>query len=210
MTLMRPAVLMMAALLLGGCATISSISEATKPLDAYELRAPSDIPKVQGSLPRHLVIETPVASGALDTDRIMIRPRLFQTAYLPGIRWVNTAPVMLQNILVRSLTDTNALRYVGRRSIGGIADYALISELTDFQAEIGPGEDAVTARIRLTARLVREEDATILGTHTVETTVAIPSAETEAVIAGLDAATRTALRELSIWMLRRMGLGVAG
>jgi len=210
MTLMRAAVLMIAALMLGGCAAITSISDATRPLDAYELRAPSDPPAVQGSLQRHLVIETPVASGALDTDRIMIRPGPFQTAYLPGARWVDTAPVMVQTILVRSLNDTNALRYVGRRPLAGSADYMLTSELTDFQAEVGPGENEVTARIRLTARLVREEDGTILGTRTVETTVAIPSTETEAVVAGLDAATRSALRDLSIWTLRRMGLGVAG
>src|SRR6056297_1352115 len=138
MTLMRAAVLMIAALMLGGCAAITSISDATRPLDAYELRAPSDPPGVQGSLQRHLVIETPVASGAIDTDRIMIRPGPFQTAYLPGVRWVDTAPVMMQTILVRSLSDTGALRFVGRRSLGGQADYMLMSELTDFQAELGP------------------------------------------------------------------------
>lgn len=210
MTLMRPVLVMMAALMLGGCAAITSISDATRPLEAYELRAPSDPVNVQGSLQRHLVIETPVASGALDTDRIMIRPGSFQTAYLPGARWVDTAPVMMQTILVRSLNDTGALRYVGRRPLSGSADYVLMSELTDFQAEIGSDGEAVTARIRLTARLVREEDAAILGTRTVETTVAIPSTETDAVVAGLDAVTKTALRDLSIWTLRRMGLGVAG
>ena len=210
MTLMRGAVAMMAALMLGGCAAITSINEATQPLDAYELRAPSEPLDVQGSLPRHLVIKTPVASGAIDTDRIMIRPGPFQTAYLPGVRWVDTAPVMMQTILVRSLSDTGALRFVGRRSLGGQADYMLMSELTDFQAELGPGEDTAVARIRLTARLVREDDATILGTRTVETTVAIPSTEADAVVAGLDAATRSALRELSTWTLRRIGLRVAG
>jgi len=137
MTLMRPVLVMMAALMLGGCAAITSISDATRPLEAYELRAPSDPLGVQGSLQRHLVIETPVASGALDTDRIMIRPGPLQTAYLPGARWVDTAPVMMQTILVRSLNDTNALRYVGRRPLSGSADYVLISELTDFRPRSG-------------------------------------------------------------------------
>jgi len=210
MTLMRPVLVMMAALMLGGCAAITSISDATRPLEAYELRAPSDPLGVQGSLQRHLVIETPVASGALDTDRIMIRPGPLQTAYLPGARWVDTAPVMMQTILVRSLNDTNALRYVGRRPLSGSADYVLISELTDFQAEQEVEGDAVTVRFRLTARLVRDADATILGSRTVQSTATVPSTDVTDIVAGLNATTTTALRELTIWALRRMGLGVSG
>ena len=201
---------LLAVLALSGCAAITSISDATTPLEAYSLRAPTEVPAVQGSLQRDLVIETPEAGGALDTDRIMIRPGPFQAAYLPGVRWTDNAPVMLRTLMLRGFADTNALRYVGRRPIGGMADYTLISELTDFQAELGPGEDTAVARIRLTARLVREDDATILGTRNVETTVAIPSTEADAVVAGLDAATRSALRELSTWTLRRIGLRVAG
>jgi cholesterol transport system auxiliary component len=201
---------LLAALTLSGCAAITSIGDATTPLDAYNLRAPTDMPAVQGSLQRDLVIETPEAGGALDTDRIMIRPGPFQAAYLPGVRWTDNAPVMLTTLMVRGFEDTNALRYVGRRPIGGTADYTLISELTDFQAEQEVEGDAVTVRFRLTARLVRDADATILGSRTVQSTATVPSTDVTDIVAGLNATTTTALRELTIWALRRMGLGVSG
>jgi len=201
---------LLAVLALSGCAAITSISDATTPLEAYSLRAPTEVPAVQGSLQRDLVIETPEAGGALDTDRIMIRPGPFQTAYLPGVRWTDNAPVMLRTLMLRGFADTNALRYVGRRPIGGMADYTLISELTDFQAEQEIDGEAVTVRFRLTARLVRDEDAAILGSRTVQSTATVPSTEVTDIVAGLNATTTTALRELTIWALRRMGLGVSG
>jgi cholesterol transport system auxiliary component len=164
---------------------------------------------VRGSLRRDLVIETPGTGGALDTDRILIRPGPFRAAYLPGARWIDTAPVMLQGLMLRSFDDTGALRYVGRRPIGGTADYLLLSELTDLQAELAPDGETVTTRLRLTARLVREADATILGSRTIETTAPAASTEPADVVAGLDAATRSGLRDLTAWALRRMGLTVA-
>jgi cholesterol transport system auxiliary component len=209
MMLLRPALVALSALLLGGCAALTSISDATTPLQAYGLRAPADPVDVRGSLRRDLVIEVPAAGGALDTDRILIRPDPLRAAYLPQARWTDTAPVMLQGLMLRAFEDTGALRYVGRRPIGGTSDYLLLSELTDLQAELGPDGETVTARLRLTARLVREADAVILGSHTVETTAPAASTEATEVVAAFDVATRAALRDLTSWALRRMGLRIA-
>lgn len=206
----RRVLFLLAGLTLSGCAAITSIGEATTPLEAYNLRARADVPAVQGSLQRDLVIETPSTGGALDTDRIMIRPGPLQASYLPGVRWTDDAPVMLTTLMVRSFNDTGALRYVGRRPIGGRADYTLISELTDFQAEQEAEGDAVTVRFRLTARLVRDDDAAILGSRTVQSTATVASTDVQDIVTGLNVITSSALQELTIWALRRMGVGVAG
>lgn len=210
MIALRLALTLLSALLMGGCAALTSISDATTPLQAYGLRAPAEAPALRGSLSRDLVIETPNAGGALDTDRILIRPDPFQAAYLPRARWTDTAPVMLQGLMLRAFEDAGALRYVGRRPVGGTADYLLLSDLTDFQAEIAPDGETITTRLRLTARLVREADAAILGSRTIESTAPAASTGAEDVVAGLDAATRAALRDLTTWALRRMGLSVPG
>ncbi|MGI3209867.1 ABC-type transport auxiliary lipoprotein family protein [Roseovarius tibetensis] len=210
MTPLRSILFPLVALALSGCAAITAVNEATTPLQAYELRAPADTPTVRGSLQRDLVIETPSTSGALDTDRIMIRPSPVEVAYLPASRWTDNAPVMLTTLMVRSFADTNALRYVGRRPLGGSADYTLISELTDFQAELGPDGTTATTRVRLSAQLVRGEDTVILGSRTVETASTVASTETADLVAGFDQATTAALNDLRTWALRRMGLGVSG
>jgi len=210
----RRALALLGALALSGCATLASITDATTPLDAYSLRAPAEPPAIRGSLGQDLVIETPTSGGALDTDRVLIRPGPFEVAYLPKTRWTDTAPVMLQALMIRSFADTNALRYVGRRPLGGTGDFTLVSDLTDFQAEIGPGEEPggerATARVRLTVHLMRESDGQLLGSRTVQTTAPATSTDTGDVVAALDMATTAALREVTIWSLRRLGLGVSG
>lgn len=195
---------------LGGCSAISSLNDASTPLEAYDLRAPADLPAVQGSLRRDLVIEVPTSSGALDTDRIMIRPGPFQAQYLPGVRWIDPTPVMMQGLMLRAFEDTNALRYVGRRPLGGSGDFALVSELTDFHAELAPDGVGLTTRVRMTVRLVRESDATVLGSRTVQASAQAASSETLDVVGSLQLATSAALQDLLRWAFPLMGARISG
>ncbi len=208
MTLIRTAFAAVFALTLAGCSALSTLTDATTPLEAFELRVPADMPQVRSSVRRDLVIETPAAGGALDTDRIMIRPGPLQAQYLPGARWTDTAPVMLQNLMLRAFEDTNALRYVGRRPLGGTGDYVLISELTDFQAELDATGQGVTTRLRMTVRLVREADASIIGSRTIQTVAQAASTDTLAVVQSFDQATAAALQDLTGWALGLIGLRV--
>jgi cholesterol transport system auxiliary component len=192
-----------ALVLLSGCGTL--LGGATTPLDAFDLRAPQ-VASVARATGRSLVVEIPDAGGALDTDRIMIRPNPLQAQYLPGARWTDEAPQMLQTILLRALEDTNALRYVGRRPLGGLGDIALVSELTDLQAEVGP-EDAVVARMRITARMVRESDSEVLSSRSFQARVPIASTETMDVVQGLNAASDVVIGEMVDWVLRQIGSG---
>lgn len=210
MTLIRKTFLVLATLALTGCSAVSSLTSATTPLEVYQLQVPSDLPDATGSLQRDLVIETPTSGGALDTDRIMIQPGPLQAQYLPEARWPDTAPIMLQTLMLRAFQDTNTLRYVGRRPLGGSGDYALVSELTDFQSELAPDGETVTTRVRLTARLIRESDAAVLGSRTIQTTALAASTETLDVVNSFNVATSGALRDLTGWALRLMGLRVTG
>ena len=92
---------------LSACSALSALDEASKPLEVYELTTPA----VRPSGARRnveLVVEEPAASGALATERIMVRPAPLQAQYLPGVRWADTAPIMLQTLMVRSLTETGS------------------------------------------------------------------------------------------------------
>ena len=115
---------------------------------------------------------------------------------------------MLQNLMLRAFEDTNALRYVGRRPLGGTGDYVLISELTDFQAELDATGQGVTTRLRMTVRLVREADASIIGSRTIQTVAQAASTDTLAVVQSFDQATGAALQDLTGWALGLIGLRV--
>lgn len=197
----------MLAALLSGCGAISALGEATTPLDAYELRAPTDGPVAQGRpLQRDLIIEIPTASGALDTDRIMIRPNPLQAQYLPRARWSDTTPLMVQTLMLRAIENTNGLRYVGRRPLAGAGDFALISELTDFQAELDAETDTAMIRLRLVARIVRESDASILATRTFSSSALAIDLETLGLVNSFNIAAEPLMRDVSAWVLASLGI----
>jgi cholesterol transport system auxiliary component len=115
--------------LLASCGTLSAIGDATTPLDVLMLEPPDDLPVRQGRpLQRDIIVEEPTASGALATERIMIRPGAFQAPYLPGVRWSDPAPVMVQTLMLRALDATGAFQYVGRRPLGPGGDFAIVTE----------------------------------------------------------------------------------
>lgn len=200
----------MLAALLSGCGAISAIGDATTPLDAYDLHAPADGPVAQGRpLQRDLIIEIPSASGALDTDRIMIRPNPLQAQYLPRARWSDPTPVMVQTLMLRSIENANALRYVARRPLAGSGDFALIAELTDFQAELDEETDTAMVRLRLVARIVRESDASILATRTFSSSAPAADLETLALVESFNTAAAPLMRDLTGWVLASLGIRAA-
>ncbi|WP_424968269.1 ABC-type transport auxiliary lipoprotein family protein [Dinoroseobacter sp. S375] len=188
------------ALALSGCSAITAISDASKTLEVYELRAP-EIQPAGRSFGLDVVIEEPTTSGALQTDRIMIRPDPLQAQYLPGVRWSETTPVMLQTLMLRSLEQSQALRYVGRTPLGISGDVAVLTELVDFQAAVAPDGETGTVELRLISRVVRESDIRILGTRTFAARAILPSVEEAAVIAGFDQAASQLLSEHAAWVL---------
>ena len=191
--------------LLSGCGALSALGDAATPLDAYELRAPA-LPQAGRMLSRALSIEAPTASGALQTDRILIKPNAVQSLYLPGARWSDEAPLMFQTVMLRAFEDTGALSYVGRRPLGGTGDFALISEITDFQAELSADGTSALARIRLTARMVREADASVLARRSFQALAPAASTETLDIVQGFNAASDEVLGELVRWGLEVIGV----
>ena len=190
--------LLFALSLLTACGTFG---KATAPLDAYTL---SPLPVMSGhASSRHLVVELPTASGAVTTDRILIKPNPLQAAYLPKGRWVDPAPALLQTLLVASLQNSGAYRLVGRDGAGLTPDYVLLVEVNAFQAE-APTSDAVgtLVKVGLTLSLVREDDQSLIATRRFDRTAMATSVDTLNVVAAFDTATRQILADAVGWVTR--------
>lgn len=191
---------------LSGCAAVSALSSASQPLAAYTLSPVGFTAAGAGS--RHVVVETPSASGAIATDRILVKPSPLQAAYLPGARWIDAAPVMIQTLMVQSLQSSGAFRLVNRGAGGLLPDYTVLTEIRAFQAEPGPvGGPAYTVRVALTLTLVREIDGRAVASRNVEGRAGAAS-DTPLVIAeAFDAATTAALRDAVGWIAGSLGAG---
>lgn len=190
---------------LPGCGALSALGDATTPLDVYELRAPSGLPTATRTRPLQVTVEVPTTGGALQTDRILIRPDRLQAQYLPDVRWSEETPEMVQTLMLRSLENTNAVAYVGRRPLGTGGDVAVMTELTDFQAEAPNPDGPATVVLRMTVRLVRESDVSILGARTFSATAQTPSTELPDVVAGFDAAAAQLFTDFARWSAAELG-----
>ncbi|NBB98466.1 MAG: hypothetical protein GVY34_09915 [Alphaproteobacteria bacterium] len=208
MKIIRQVIVFAGLIALGGCGAVSALNKAATPLDAYELRAPGDLPQAGRSLNRALSIEPPTTSGALDTDRILVKPNAVQSLYLPDGRWASDLPAMWQTMVLRSFEDTGALSYVGRKPLGTLGDFALISEITDFQAALDG--DSATIRLRLTARMVRESDARVMARRVFSAAVPVDGTETLDLVNGFNAASDKVLADMVRWGLGVMGLRLPG
>lgn len=191
---------------LAGCSALGALGDATTPLDVYDLRAPEGAPVARGGpLARDVIVELPTTSGVLNTDRIMIRPDSFQAQYLPDVRWGDEVPVLMQTLMLRALENAGGLRYVGRRPLAGSGDYAIVTELTDFQAEVASNGPGATVTIRMISRIVRESDASIIASRTFVTMASGDSTETPELIEAFDRASDRLLIEFVDWSYGTLG-----
>ncbi|WP_248606219.1 ABC-type transport auxiliary lipoprotein family protein [Limimaricola hongkongensis] len=187
-------------LLLSGCGALDVLDRASTPLEVYDLRPPEIVATAAAPLPLDVIVERPEASGSLTTDRIMVRPDPLRAQYLPDARWADPVPEIMQTLMVRSLNDSGALRYAGRRPLGIGGDYAVLTEIVNFHAEsFAPDEAQV--EIGMLVRLVRESDAMVVATRRIEATVEVTSTDTPTLAAAFDRATRNALKEFTSWIL---------
>ena len=200
------AALVVSLLALPGCSAVSALGGAGKPLGAFELRAAGKVPEARRTLSRDLVIVLPTTGGSLATDRILVRPTTLQAEYLPEARWTENTPDMVQTMLLRAFENTNGLRFVGRRPLDAYGDYALLSEVTDFQVEPSLDGKSGTVRLRMIARLVREDESSILGTRTFQVTADAATLETLDVVNAFNAASEDLMADLTGWVLGRLGL----
>lgn len=187
---------------LSGCGAISSLSKAGAELDAYTLSPASG----SGTPARgrgHLIVELPSSAGALATDRILIKPVPYQAQYLPGGRWIEPAPALLQTLLVASFQNVGGFELVGRTANGLNPDYTLMTELLDFQVEpSGPEPDQFTVRITLMMTLIRESDRRVVASRRFSASETTASDDTQALVAAFDRALQGLLQEIVGWTLR--------
>lgn len=185
---------MLFALVLSAC---SAVSQASAPLDAYTLQPLPVAERQSGS--RHLVVELPTASGALATDRILIKPNPLQAEYLPKGRWVDPVPELIQTLLVASLQNTGGFRLVGRDGAGMTPDFVALVEVNDFQAE-APAKTGTLVRVGMTLSLLSAENNRLIATRRFDATQMAAGSDTLPLVSAFDAATRQVLADAVAWV----------
>jgi len=137
-----------ALLLVGACASLTGSKESfTVYSPRYE--APSNM---QGkAVDWQLAIDTPLASDALDTSRMLVMPTPGALETYKDGRWADSAPLMLRGLLIEAFQQTGRIAGVGALTSAIHADYTMTIDLYDFEVQYRDGTPH--AVIRLNAQL---------------------------------------------------------
>lgn len=189
-------------LALGGCGTISSLDQASRDLDTFELSAVEVVRPAGGGAGRATIhVAEPVASGAIASDRIVIKPDAYRVAFLPDGRWVDPAAVHVQRLMTLSLSRLNRFGLVTASSSGLLPDYSLLTDLEAFQAEIAPegSPGPIRVVVRLQAAILREADGVIVSSRRFEAETYATGDAVASIVPAFDSAMGAVLQDLTSW-----------
>ena len=104
-----------------GCSVLPSPSVP----QVYRLTPVADDPPRRPILHRRLVVDIPIASESLDTDRIaLIRDRT-RFDYYANSLWTDRVPLLVQTLLVEAFENDGSIAQVGRDAQTLTPDYLL-------------------------------------------------------------------------------------
>jgi cholesterol transport system auxiliary component len=189
----RIATLLAAACICTACVGDALRSDADAP-DRYRLDGPAPEPggKV---LSLAIAVARPRAPSSLDTDRIAVTMPGHGFDYLAGARWADTAPQMLQQLLVGALAaDAHFATAVAVPSRVP-ADLLLDVELRRFEAAWSNVDMPPTVVVEFGVNLVDAHGGLRVASFSSAASVAAARNDRAAVVAAFEQATDQAVRE---------------
>src|SRR4249920_983053 len=163
---------------LAGCALGGSAAPTT-----YDLIAPRSFAAATKPARYQLVVNEPTSVHALDTDRIMVRPRADQISYYKGAAWSDRLPHLVQVRTIETLQNSGAVKAVTSSNDRVDGDYSLSMEIRSFQ--IDSNSSKVVASKGFSTRVASASDTPSAG------------------VAALNQALTEVLQDTSTWVSAR-------
>ena len=207
MTSATKPLLAIAAFFLAGCAGLTGLTNATEPTDLYLLTPKSTFDADLPRLRQQIVVTEPTATAAVSNDRITVQPTPLEVRFLPGARWVDRAPIIVQTLIIESFENSGKVDAVGRSAIGLRADYLIVTDIREFQAQLpstGEPDDPLEANVRLNIKVVDALSDKIIASRSFQEISAAASDDPRDIVTAFDEALGGTLRDVVEWSVRRM------
>lgn len=182
---------------LAGC---SSLLQGKPPPKLYTLTPVRDFSPNLAQVDAQLLVDTPTATGAIDTERIALMRNSVSVDYFADAAWTDRAPVMVQSLLVESFEDTKKIGAIARDNVSLRADFVLTPELRDFDAVYGSGA-VPTVRVRLGLKLIHSDDRRIIGQQEVEAAADAEQDTIISIVEAFDKALHQVMADTVVWTL---------
>ena len=177
--------------LLVGCAS-------STPLDTFSLST-SQVQVAQKRKNVQILVPTPAALKALDSENIVIHDAPGSITYLKGAQWGDRLTNLVQARLVQAFENSDAVGGVGRPGDGLAINYQVQADLRDFG--INASSSPQTARIELAVRVLNDKTGEVRATRVFTSTAPVSGAGNKAYIRALDAGFNDVTRQIVAWVV---------
>ena len=179
-----------------GCSVLPSPSVP----QVYRLTPVAEDPPRRRILHRRLVVDIPIASESLDTDRIaLIRDRT-KFDYYANSLWTDRVPLLMQTLLVEAFENDGSIAQVARDAQTLTPDYLLATEIRRFEAVYaGSAEQLPMAVAALDLSLVKMPDHRMLGRTLITESAPASLNSVDSIVEAFDVAVGKILLRCVAW-----------
>jgi cholesterol transport system auxiliary component len=191
------ALLLASTLSLSGCGGLFE-SKLDAP-QTYVLRLPPTASvNAAGAQPLgSVLVQRPETSPGLNSDLIALLRSDRRFDYFSATRWAAPLPDVAESVIVDALRGTGAFSAVMDDTSPFAPNYNLRVTLRRFEADYTAGDAAPTVHVILDCTLGRHRDRALMGSFTAQGSVRASEDRITAVVAAFEAATATAMAELT-------------
>jgi cholesterol transport system auxiliary component len=168
----------------------------------FTLTPVADFPRGLLPVKWSVVVDEPTAARQIDTSRIALMSGPFEVEYYADVEWTDSAPAMVQLLLVQSFQNTGRLPVVAPSRQTLATDFLLLSNLRKFQVE-NDVSGTPQATVVIEATLLRMPRRTPVATARFEKATRINSKSTETVTAAFDASLGDVMRRVVDWTIQQ-------
>lgn len=184
--------------LVQGCADL--IPGQQPPPTLYRLSPKSTFREDLPAVDWQLVIDVPLANAGLNTSRIALQHDPMQLEYYAKSSWTDRAPAMVQTLMVESFENSERIVSVGRQAVGLRANFMIVSDIREFQAEYFQGGNPL-AHVNINVKLVELPQRVIVGSQSFEAKIDASRNHLDAVVVAFDEALGKALKRMVEWTI---------
>jgi len=184
---------------IAGCGGLQLLPTPMQP-QLYVLR-PEITPPAGMPVRWRLAVATPDASASLDTERIALSRSSTTMDYFANAAWTDRLPAIVQKLLIQTFDASNRIIAVERDTSGTENDYALETEIRDFEARYDSPAGAPQILVTIQAKLARMPQREIVASLNV-TQQAQASANTlDPIVIAFNQAAGAAIAQIANWTL---------
>lgn len=185
------------ALLTSGLVTACTVFPTPEAPRVMDLPVPQGLQESSKSRPQRLRIDTPFASEPFNSTRILTKPVPWEFQVYGGVRWRDTVPIILRDMLVGAFRDNANYKAITMDNGPGNTDLNLATEVTAFQT-VNQG-DNTRATIAIYGQLIDTRSRETLCSERFIVSRPANNTTIEAVVQAFGGAGEELAREVITW-----------